>query len=163
MPLRGPELSKAEFLQRFGADDGKTLGLRLLRDAVARQDDVDLEMALIVCGAFGVMANHELLTSILDVFVNLVAADWHQRHEEVVSTLDRLRSPDAVDALYLATWWVPPYLEWDSDGALAMKAVRALAKIPGDEAGRALEKVLETAGENARGKAREKLEQRKRE
>jgi hypothetical protein len=83
------ELSPEEFLRRFGAGDGQALGLRLLRDAVARRDGEDVELALIVCSVFGVNMDH------LDPLVRLGSADWHVKHEDVVSLLGDLKTPAA--------------------------------------------------------------------
>ena len=154
-PTAGPELSREEFLRQFGSSDGQALGLQLLKDAVDRQDGVDVEMALIVSSAFGVTPDH------LDPLVSLVSADWHVKHEDVVVALDRLRSPEAVDALYAATQWVPPYLEFDENLTLARKAIRALAAIPGEEAERALLRLLDSADDVMRRRAEEQLKRRK--
>lgn len=97
VPGRGRKGSPSDVLRHFGATDGRALGEGLLRDAVMRQSAEDVEMALIVCAIFGVTA------SSLDVLVHLCSADWHYQHENVVSALDQLRQPAAVDALYHAT------------------------------------------------------------
>lgn len=155
MPVVGPGLSKDDFLLRFGAADGQALGLRLLRDAVQRQDGEDVALALIVCSAFGFTADH------VDPLVGLVGADWHVSHENVVAALGRLKSPSSVDALYHATQWVPGYLLFDEDRALAMKAVRALAAMPGERAEQTLLRVIDSSEDLVRQKARQQLDKRK--
>ena len=67
----------------------------------------------------------------LDLLVQLASADWHHKHEDVVSALGQLRSPAAVEALYHAAWWVPDYLDFDESRALAVKAIWALGGTPG--------------------------------
>ncbi len=74
VPGRGRQGSPEEVLRHFGTVDGKALGLSLLRDAVDRQDSLDVEMALIVCATFGFTMDH------LDPLVRLVWADWHHKH-----------------------------------------------------------------------------------
>ena len=77
----------------------------------------------------------------LPLLLPLVTADWHQRHEDVVSAIDDLRSPDAIDALIKATQNIPEYLEFDDSRALAVKAIWALSKIDSDAAKEALKRL----------------------
>lgn len=93
IPARGRRDPPEDVLRHFGTTDGHALGLRLLRDAIDRQDGIDTEAALIACGVFHITANH------LELLVQLASADWHRRHEDVASALDHLRTPAAVDAL----------------------------------------------------------------
>lgn len=146
--------SREEFLRLFGAPDGCRLGLVLLRDAVAQRDALGVELALIVCFSFGFTADH------LELLVELCSADWHRKHEDVVTALGQLRTPAAVDALYEATQWVPAYLDFDDSRALATKAVWALGGTPGDEAERALERLLGSESEIVREGARRQLARR---
>jgi len=84
--------------------------------------------ALVIGFAFGFAPKHT------NVLCRLVEADWHISHEDIVSALDHLRTPDAVGALYQATPWIPDHLSFDDSRALAAKAIRALGRIPGSEA-----------------------------
>jgi hypothetical protein len=154
VPGRGRRGSPEEVLRHFGSADGRALGLRLLRDAVERQDGMDVEMALIVCATFGFTMDH------LGPLVLLASADWHHKHEDVVSALGRLRSPTAVEALYHAAWWVPDYLDFDESRALAVKAIWALGGTPGREAEHALNRLLSAEGEAVRDAARTQLARR---
>lgn len=150
-PGRGRQGSSEDVLRHFGAADGHALGLRLLRDAVDRQDGIDTEAALIACGVFRITTDH------LGLLVQLASADWHRKHEDVASALDHLRTPAAVDALYHLTQWVPDYLDWDDNRALARKAVWGLAKTPGPEAGQALRLLLDDPDEHVRAYAARRL------
>src|SRR5882724_1288541 len=141
VPGRRQSGSPEEVLRHFGTNDGRALGLDLLRSAVERQDGLDVGLALIVCFTFGFTMDH------LDLLVRLSSADWHSRHEDVVTALGKLQAPDSVEALYRATQWIPEYLEFDESRALAMKAIRALGRIPGREAEQALEAVLHSESE----------------
>jgi hypothetical protein len=148
----GPSpISHEEFLRRFGASDGSTLGLQLLRDATERKDGDGVELALIVCFAFGFTSDH------LKFLVELAFADWHVKHEDVVTALSQLRDPDTVNALHHATQWVPPYLAFDENRALARKAIRALGGIPGDRARHALLRAFESGGAVVRKYAEKEL------
>jgi hypothetical protein len=154
VPGDGRQSSPEEVLRRFGVADGKALGVSLLRDAVDRQDGLDVEMALIVCATFGFTMDH------LDLLVRLASADWHHKHEDVVSALGQLRAPAAVDALYHAAWWVPDYLDYDESRALAVKAIWALGGTPGDEAEQALKQLVSAEDEIVREAAWDQLNRR---
>jgi hypothetical protein len=151
VPGRSSRGSPEDVLRHFGTTDGRALGLRLLSDAVDRQDGLDVEMALIVCATFGFTMDH------LDLLVQLASADWHHKHEDVVSALGQLRAPAAVDALCHDAWWIPDYLDFDESRALAVKAVWALGGTPGAEAEQALKQLLSAEGEIVREAARAQL------
>jgi hypothetical protein len=121
-PGRESRISPDDFLNRFGTGDGKSLGLHLLRGAVDRHNGADVELALIVCFTFGFTEDH------VSPLLQLVSAEWHVKHEDVVTALGILRAPAAVDALFHAATYVPSYLEYDETRALATKAVRALGR-----------------------------------
>ena len=129
-------LSKHEFLAEFGATDGEALGLDLLRDAIARRDPVDVELALVVCSKFGFSDGH------VSLLVSLAVADWHQRHEDVAMALGSLRSPESVEALAHLAKWVPTYLEYDTARALATKAIWALGSINVDASRKVLASLM---------------------
>jgi hypothetical protein len=119
-------------LHHFVTNDGHALGLRLLREAIDLESADDVEAALIVCGAFGVGEEH------VDLLSDLLNKDWHEQHENIVSLLDRVSSPKAVEALRHAAEWVPGYLDYDDSRALAVKALWALGDTPGAAAENAL-------------------------
>lgn len=153
VPGRERKGSPEDVLRHFGTQDGRALGLSLLRDAVDRRDGSDTEYALIVCGVFGITEEDHL-----ELLVQLASAGWHTKHEDVASALDRLRTPAAVNALYHLTQWVPDYLDWDEGRALARKAVWGLAKIPGPEARAALRQLLDDRDEHVRAYAAKRLD-----
>lgn len=126
-------LTYDEFLEGFATTDGEALGLDLLRDAAARHDPVDVELALVVCFRSGFSDGH------VPLLVSLAFTAWHQRHEDVAMALGRIKSPESVEALAHLAEWVPNYLEYDSARALATKAIWVLGSISGDAAHRVLE------------------------
>lgn len=137
-PANQAPLSAGDFLREFGALDGVGLGLDLLRDAMARQDPVDVELALVVCFTFGFREEH------LPLLVNLAYVDWHERHEDVATALGEIASPPVVDALVHLATWVPGYLDFDDARALATKAIWALGSIRADAAHEALTVLAES-------------------
>jgi hypothetical protein len=136
VPGRGRKGSPEDVLRYFGVTDGPRLGLDLLRNALQRRDGRDVEMALLVCFTFGFTPDH------LQPLLELSFADWHTRHEDVVSALQDLNTPAAVPAFVHATRWIPTYLDWDDNRALAKKAIHALGKAPGLEAEQALMQLI---------------------
>ncbi|MEW9531805.1 hypothetical protein [Microbispora sp. NPDC049125] len=154
VPGRGRQGDPRDVLDHFETHDGRALGRDLLREAVDRRDAVDVEMALIVCAVFGYTMDH------FDSLVRLCSADWHYKHEDVVTGLGELRTSHAVDALYLATQWVPEYLDYDEGRALARKAIWAIGGTPGTEAGQALARLLSSSDEILQEAAREQLGRR---
>ncbi len=142
-------------LRHFGTDDGHGLGLRLLGEAITARNADDLELALIVCDTFGIDDAH------VDTLIGLLYADWHSQHENVVSVLDRFKLPDAVEALYHAASWVPEYLQWDENRALAVKAIWALGDVPGDHALSKLSQLREAEDDVVRQAATRQLRRRR--
>ncbi|MBB2749926.1 UNVERIFIED_ORG: HEAT repeat protein [Rhizobium aethiopicum] len=65
----------------------------------------------------------------MGLLLQLLQEGWHFKHEDVVSALADLKAPEAVEALYKVTYWVPSYLEFDDARALAVKAIWALGAI----------------------------------
>jgi hypothetical protein len=158
-PPRGERaISKKEFLRQFPSaiEHGK-LALRLLEDAYKIQNADDLQCALIVGHTFGFAPYHaNILSRLLEV-----EADWHFSHEDVVDALDELRTTDAVEALYRATQWIPKSLEYDDSRALAVKAIWALGKLPGNDAEAKLEALAHSNHAILQKAAEEQLERRR--
>lgn len=151
----GPRRTLDEVLAHFGESDGGALALRLLRDAMERRDAGDVEMALIVQDAADASVE-----KFLEPLIELFPADWHRKHEDIVSTLGELRSPKTVPTLVEATRWVPEYLEFDECQALAVKAIWALGGIPGAEAREALKSLRDAENEIIRENAVKQLARR---
>lgn len=75
-------------------------------------------------------------------------------------SLDTLQTADAVPALFRATQWIPEYLKFDENRALAVKAIWALGKRPGSEAEKHLEALTHCDDPILRKVATEQLERR---
>ncbi|QHC15514.1 hypothetical protein GR131_08715 [Streptomyces sp. GF20] len=134
-PGSAPRGTPEDVLRHFGTDDGRALGLELLREAVAERDGGQVEMALIVADRFG------LSPACLEPLITLCSADWHHAHEGVVSALGTLRSPATGRALqHLAVW--------------------ALRRTPGPEAEEALWGLLASGSGDVREAAAKGLRSR---
>lgn len=128
--------------------------MRWLEEGYKSQSAEDLQCALITGFTFGFGPEHT------EILRQLVEVDWHHSHEDVVSALDELRTPDAVEALFRATQRIPKSLEYDDSRALAVKAVWALGKIPGTEAETKLKTLARSDNAILRKTAIEQLERR---
>jgi hypothetical protein len=119
------KISEEEFLRRFGIRraDGSKFALSILEKAYRERVAIDVECGLWVGFHFGFSSDH------LDILCRLSEADWHQRHEDVVTALGELHDNRAVEALYRATLKTPTYLEFDDSRALAVKAIWALGRL----------------------------------
>jgi hypothetical protein len=63
------------------------------------------------------------------VLIDLLGKPWHCKHEDIVSALQRLKDPRAVDSLYHAALISHAYLDYDEFFGLARKCTWALADI----------------------------------
>jgi hypothetical protein len=123
---RKREITLEEVISRFGTDDGVALGLRLLSEAIEAERSEDIECSLSLCWGFGFVSEH------LPLLVKLTRLDCHINHEDVIRALDfelKFRTPEACDVFYDAVFFVPEYLEWDENRALARKALFGLGNI----------------------------------
>jgi|SRR5215468_673630 len=148
-------ITKEDFLRRFpSAVEHGRLALKWLDEADQTRNAEDLNCALIIGFVFGFAPEH------LDILRRLVDVDWHYSHEDVVSALETWPTPDTVEALFRATQWIPKSLEYDDSRALAVKAIWALGKIPGDEAETKLEALARSDNAILRKTAEEQLKRR---
>ncbi|MFI6713632.1 HEAT repeat domain-containing protein [Nonomuraea sp. NPDC050478] len=154
MPGEGRKVTPERVLSLFNTDDGKIPVLALLDEAIARRDADELGLSLLAGFTFGF--SHDCI----EPLVRLCNEDWHQSHEDIVDALDGFHSAKAVHALHQVTQWVPEYLEWDDARALATKAIWALGKIPGPQAGEALVRLLNSDSEILREAAQGQVERR---
>ena len=154
-PNASPRVSKPDFLRRFpsAVAHGK-LAPGWLEGAYERRSAGDLSCALRVGFVFGFAPEHR------ETFQRLIDEDWHTSHEDVVSALVNLPTVDNVEALFRATQWVPAYLEFDDNRALAVKAIWGLGAIPDAKAKAKLEILAYSENDILRTNAIKQLERR---
>jgi HEAT repeat protein len=118
-------ISEEEFLRAFRIrrSDGTQFALSVLEQAYRERDAVSVECGLGLGFRFGMSPQY------FDVLVKLSEAEWHIRHEDVVTALDELRDKRSVDALYDAALKLHPYLSFDDCRALAVKAIWGLGNL----------------------------------
>lgn len=74
------------------------------------------------------------LAILTDTLNDLLVADWHQKHEDIVWLLQKIQSKSSIKYLYRAIHLELLYLDWDENYAFPKKCVRAIARIGGTEA-----------------------------
>ncbi|WP_276482571.1 hypothetical protein [Paraflavitalea pollutisoli] len=71
--------------------------------------------------------------SFVGVLNQLIAEDWHCKHEDMALLLQSAKSPSSIEALYYTAIRQPLYLSYDDSYALARKCIHALGDINTDE------------------------------
>lgn len=146
-------ISEDSFHREYPIERGEasSVGLAMLRRACVERDPVGVEFGLYLGHRFGISADY------LDVLLVLAAADWHERHEDVVDGLAQLKAPASVDALYHTALAEHPYRNYDDASALGVKAVRAIGGIETPEALARLEQLLHSEHAALKDQARKEL------
>jgi hypothetical protein len=146
-------LSEEQFFQEFPAsrDDASSVGLDMVRRAIQERDAVGVEFGLYLGHRFGVSPSY------LDALIELVGANWHERHEDVVDGLAKLKAPASIDALYQAALAEHSYRDYDEAHSLEVKAVRALAAIHTGKAIERLGELLRHANSTVQSETRAQL------
>ena len=152
-------ISKEEFLGFFPSTAERAeIVSELIEEARKKRNAGDLRSALAIGFIFGLSAtyNHALC--------ELIQADWHHSHEDIVWALQgiALRDQETIDTLYEATQTVPAYLEYHEARALAVKAIWALGKIERPEAEEKLEQLAKEDDPTLSENARKQLERQRR-
>lgn len=102
--------------------------LRELYAAIDAMDADQVERVLNECFRSGFTCEY------VPALVQLLGTAWHFRHEDVVSALQRLKDPRAVDGLYQEALVSYEYLNYDEFFGFARKCTWALADIGTPEA-----------------------------
>jgi len=98
--------------------------------------------------------------SYVPALLDLIMADWHTRHEDVVDLLGEICDPIAIEALYVRAIAVP---EYDEMRALATKCIHALSCIAVPVAIEKIELLAESQDSLIREKAKFYLQHIKKE
>ena len=148
-------ISRDEFLSRFpsATENGKVATKWIEEEEHARDAD-DLSCALTIGLLYGFAPDHAVILR------RLIDSDWHYSHEDLVIALQTWPTAETVDALFLATQWIPKSLEYDDARALAVKAIWELGKIPGREAQAKLELLARSDNVILRENAKKQLGRR---
>ena len=115
--------------------------LRELYDAIEAKDAEQVEIALHKC--FGSSFSRDYTPALIE----LLGKSWHNRHEDIVSVLQGLKDPRAVDALYDEAHSEYEYLNYDDCYGLARKCTWALADIGTPEAKAKLQQLAQESNQ----------------
>jgi PBS lyase HEAT-like repeat len=132
--------------------DAQVRAIDHLDTALRAEAGLDVEAAL--KDAFSAGLHPAMVPSLIE----LADAPWHSRHEDVVSSLQRIKSPSAVPALERIAQVVFPYAAYDDFDALHRKCTWALADIGTPEARSALERLAISPIPNVARYATKRLE-----
>lgn len=94
-----------------------------LRQATDDCDAESLQCALLVGFSCG------FPPSSVGMLCELLSADWHHSHEDLVEALCGFDGDSVAQSLFQATRWIPPYLAFDDSRALATKAIWAISRL----------------------------------
>lgn len=118
-----------------GVDELPGVGARIVAAAVRERDALDLQLGMGI--GFHTRLTDEYVAPLLDA----IDGEWHGNHEDVVSVLDDLRRPEAVDAFVRAALTTYAVRAHDTYGALASNAMWALGNLATRESVAALAKL----------------------
>ena len=149
-------ISEEEFLRyfRIPRTKGSEFALTVLENAYREKSPIDVEAGLLVGFHFGFTPDH------FDILRRLSHADWHQRHEDVVTALGELHDPRTTETLYQAALKTPGYLEYDDSRALAVKAIWALGRLQDSMADEKLRALAESGDPIVKEEAAKQLRRR---
>lgn len=94
-----------------------------------KKDSDELDFALYIISIYGLLNEDFSL-----VLCKLLEENWHYKHEDIAFMLQELKSPKAVDSLYVAAITEYDYLSYSDAQPLAVKCIHALGDIGTPEA-----------------------------
>lgn len=149
------KISETEFCRDYATEgiELRLLGLTILRRSLKERDPVGVEFGLYLAHRFGISTDYQ------DVLVALAHADWHERHEDVIDGLAKLRATASVDALFHAATTEYAYRAYDEHNALASKAIIALGRIENQAAISALGELARRGTPAIQSQARTQLKE----
>ncbi len=150
-------LAPADLRRCLGADVEAPMAM--LQEAFNRRDAEDVACCLLLAFQFEAITSDDG-----PLLCGLLLAEWHECHEDVARTLEDLRDPRSVVALYEAalTAKAHRYLAYDDGNALARKCTWALAKIDTPAAWEKLEALSRCGGATLESFASKRLVARSR-
>lgn len=97
----------------------------------------------------------------LELFLNklneLLVADWHHSHEDIILLLQKISSVESLQYLYDAIELRPQYLVWDNNYAFEVKCIRALYYIGREKSFSYLERLCKHSNEVIRDMAQRQI------
>jgi hypothetical protein len=117
------QTTEVDFAEIFKSRTPQELTIDLLNEALVTKSADTVECAIMLIDRCGTSeTNIERLQS-------LIKADWHTKHEDIISMLDDLRDERNLDVFIYAVCHFPPHLKYDEGHALARKAIYGLSNL----------------------------------
>lgn len=137
--LMSGKISKTDFLQENDIIHIEEVIEKGLETAYEKKDVENIEDFLYLIFKFEVF-NNKAYANILN---KLLISDWHYKHEDIVTLLQKISSEKSIKYLYDAIELHPEYLEWDDNYAFEVKCVRAIYHIGMEKSYSYLEELCE--------------------
>ncbi len=118
------KISKTDFLQENDIIHIEDVIEKGLETAYEKKDVENTENFLYLIFKFEVFNK-----KYVNILNKLLISDWHYKHEDIVTLLQKISSEKSIKYLYDAIELHPEYLEWDDNYAFEVKCVRAIYHI----------------------------------
>ena len=129
----GNKITQDELYVSIGVKDAEFEQFLLIKMILAyKQEDAEM-IEYFIFTIF--LAEDELnISSFLDILNKLILCKWHEKHEDIVLLLQKIRDSESVGCLYQAIFLRPAYLKWDDNYSFERKCIHAIAKCGNQEA-----------------------------
>ena len=129
----GNKITQDELYVSIGVKDAEFEQFLLIKMILAyKQEDAEM-IEYLIFTIF--LAEDELnISSFLDILNKLILFKWHEKHEDIVFLLQKIRDSESVECLYQAIFLRPAYLKWDDNYSFERKCIHAIAKCGNQEA-----------------------------
>ncbi|MCI8924162.1 MAG: hypothetical protein HFI45_09260 [Lachnospiraceae bacterium] len=129
----GNKITQDELYVSIGVKDAEFEQFLLIKMILAyKQEDAEM-IEYLIFTIF--LAEDELnISSLLDILNKLILCKWHEKHEDIVFLLQKIRDSESVECLYQAIFLRPAYLKWDDNYSFERKCIHAIAKCGNQEA-----------------------------
>ena len=129
----GNKITQDELYVSIGVKDAEFEQFLLIKMILAyKQEDAEM-IEYLIFTIF--LAEDELnISSFLDILNKLILCKWHEKHEDIVFLLQKIRDSESVECLYRAIFLRPAYLKWDDNYSFERKCIHAIAKCGNQEA-----------------------------
>lgn len=115
------EMSDEEFLKENRIENIEAWEKQKLSEAIRTKDAVLLEIVFFVIFHFKLEEAQDSA-----VLRELLAADWHYKHEDIVDLLEFFGKEEDVEALYRSACACPAYIEEVDAGLYTVRCIRAM-------------------------------------
>lgn len=147
-------ITEQEFINVYGKDiiTYKNEMKKLIKRVCNEKESENLEYLLNLASRFYKFSKDDV-----EFFCDLLSYNWHFLHENIVSILQQLRSPESIEILYQTAKKEYKYLDYDDTHSLARKCMFALGDIATPEAIEKLKLLLHSPNTDLQEYAKEQF------